>query len=110
MLARWAHGEVQDIAVEMMQLTLWIIGKTLFDANVFDESSELAAAQTTAIRYANDAINNLFFLPLAWPTPRNLQMRRAIARLDTTVHSIIQARRQSGEDRGDLLSMLLQAH
>lgn len=36
-------------------------------------------------------------------------MRRAIARLDATVHAIIQARRQSGDDRGDLLSILQQA-
>jgi cytochrome P450 len=43
------------------------------------------------------------------PTPANVKARRAIRRLDRVVYRIIGARRRAAEDRGDLLSMLLQA-
>ena len=43
------------------------------------------------------------------PTPSNLRLRGAKARLDRIVYDIIAARRASQEDRGDLLSMLLEA-
>jgi len=43
------------------------------------------------------------------PTPANLKARRAIRRLDAIVGRIIAERRAGGEDRGDLLSMLVAA-
>jgi cytochrome P450 len=41
--------------------------------------------------------------------PGERALRRAIQTIDDTVFSIIRERRQSGENRGDLLSLLLQA-
>lgn len=49
----------------------------------------------------------LYFLPDWLPTPNNLHFRRAVRRLDDIIYRIIRQRRVSGEDRGDLLSMLL---
>src|SRR5213075_2651038 len=43
------------------------------------------------------------------PLPSNIRWLRAKERLDSTIHRIIAQRRASGEDRGDLLSMLLLA-
>ncbi|MBV8488813.1 MAG: cytochrome P450 [Planctomycetaceae bacterium] len=43
------------------------------------------------------------------PIPSNLRYEQAARRLDRIILSIIARRRQSGEDRGDLLSMLLHA-
>ena len=43
------------------------------------------------------------------PTPTNLRVERAARRLDRIILEIIAKRRASGEDRGDLLSMLLHA-
>ena len=39
----------------------------------------------------------------------NIRVERAIRRLEQILRTIIAERRKSGEDRGDLLSMLLQA-
>jgi cytochrome P450 len=43
------------------------------------------------------------------PTPANLRLRRAIRGLDAILFRIIDDRRRGGQDRGDLLSMLLRA-
>src|SRR5262249_35805942 len=43
------------------------------------------------------------------PLPTTLRVRRAAERLDATIYRMIDERRRSGEDRGDLLSMLLAA-
>jgi cytochrome P450 len=43
------------------------------------------------------------------PTPGRRQCQAALARLDTLVGQHIQARRQKGEDHGDLLALLLAA-
>jgi cytochrome P450 len=43
------------------------------------------------------------------PLPSNFRFARARARLDETIYRIINVRRATGEDRGDLLSMLLLA-
>ena len=43
------------------------------------------------------------------PLPHVRRFRRAKERLDETIYRIIEERRGSREDRGDLLSMLLSA-
>ena len=45
----------------------------------------------------------------ALPIPTTLRFRRGRERLDATIYRLIYERRASGEDRGDLLSMLLLA-
>src|SRR5262249_42079544 len=50
------------------------------------------------------------FSPPSWlPLPSIRRKRRAMEYLDTLIRRIIAERRASGEDKGDLLSMLLQA-
>ncbi len=110
MLERWRTGERRDVHAEMMELTLAIVAKTLFDADVADEASEIGAAITTAQERFNARLNSiLFMIPDVIPLPGNLAYLRAANRLDRTIYRIIEQRRSSGEDRGDLLSMLLHA-
>ena len=47
--------------------------------------------------------------PTASPTPSNLRYRRARRQLEAFIYGIIEERRRSGRDTGDLLSMLLHA-
>jgi cytochrome P450 len=49
------------------------------------------------------------FIPHWVPTPTNLRIKREIAFIENILFRIIQERRASGHDAGDLLSMLLQA-
>lgn len=105
----WSDGTTIDVAREMMRLTLWIVGKTLFDAHVLDEAEELGQALTTALRAFNAQVGSVVPIPPTWPTPLNRRAQRAIARLKVTIARIIADRRMLDQDRGDLLSMLLQA-
>ena len=47
--------------------------------------------------------------PLWWPSAGRRQLREAIRLVDEVVLGFIAQRRSSGEDRGDLLSILLSA-
>ncbi|HYU73110.1 MAG TPA: cytochrome P450 [Ktedonobacteraceae bacterium] len=105
----WADGETIDIAREMMRLTLWIVGKTLFDADVLGEAEELGKALKVAMQRFNSEMSAVVHIPYTWPTPGNWRVRKAIACLDAIVYQMIEERRRSKEDRGDLLSMLLSA-
>jgi cytochrome P450 len=48
-VADWRSGDVKDIQQEMMQLTLQIVGKTLFDADMTGDAREVGAAFATAL-------------------------------------------------------------
>jgi cytochrome P450 len=107
---RWHDGATIDAHHEMMALTLAIVGKTLFDANVEHEAAEIGAALATTF----ESFNFGFFLPFGellerLPLPATLRFRKARARLDATIYRLIEERRRTGGDRGDLLSMLLVA-
>ena len=105
----WRDGAEVDVAREMNRLTLAIAGKTLFGAEVAGEAEEIARALTDALGLYKRLTNPLGPLLDRLPTPGTLRMRRARARLDATIYRIIAERRRTGEDRGDLLSMLLLA-
>jgi cytochrome P450 len=105
----WKDGETIDVSAAMMKLTLAIAGKTMFDADLEGEASEIGEALTIANRTVSDQITSLLPAPLAWPLPRNWAAKKAIRRLEQTVYKMIADRRSSGQDPGDILSMLLLA-
>ena len=46
---RWQPGSSMDVSVEMAQLTLSVVAKTLFSADVASEASEIGSAMTTVL-------------------------------------------------------------
>ncbi|MDQ3522324.1 MAG: cytochrome P450 [Gemmatimonadota bacterium] len=106
---RWRHGETLDVSREMTRLTLSIVGKTLFDADVKDEADEIGAALTDALSLFGRLTNPFGELLDRLPVPGTLRMRRARERLDATIFRMIREHRKAGVDRGDLLSMLMLA-
>jgi cytochrome P450 len=109
MMLGWSGGRELDVQEAMMRLTLEIVAKCLFDADVSGDSADASAAMDTVLNCFTARVNSMIKLPLSVPTPTNLRLKRAKARLDRIIYDIIAARRASREDRGDLLSMLLQA-
>ena len=105
----WQSGEEKDIAREMMRLTLAIAGKTLFDADVETEADEIGDALGEAMELFGYLTLPFSQLLEKLPLPIMKRFRAARQRLDETIYRMIRERRQSGEDRGDLLSMLMQA-
>lgn len=109
MAAKWHDGETRDIDKEMMHLTLQIVGQTLFSADVEDEADGVGKAMTTIIE-----LFNFLLLPFSeWleklPLPHAKRFNKARDSLNRVLYGIIDERRRSGEDKGDLLSMLLMA-
>src|SRR5204862_7709787 len=47
--SRWRHGEPIDVAQEMTRLTLGIVGKTLFDADVESQARDVGDALTSVM-------------------------------------------------------------
>ncbi|MEW6731701.1 MAG: cytochrome P450 [Acidobacteriota bacterium] len=108
---RWQDGAQLDIAQEMMRVTLAIVGKTLFDADVESEAQDVQVAIADILEHFNLLIlpfsELLDKLPFSLPSAKRFQ--KACARLDEIVYRIINERRSNRTDRGDLLSMLLLA-
>jgi cytochrome P450 len=106
---RWRDGEQFDVAQEMMRLTLGVVAKTLFDAEVEQEADEIGGALTQLLEQFPTLLNPFFDLIRRLPLPQVRRFNRALARLDQTIYRIIEERRRTAGDRGDLLSMLLMA-
>jgi cytochrome P450 len=107
--ARWREGETVDVQHEMSRLTLAVVGRTLFDADVEGEAAEIGQALSESIEMLNR-----FMLPFSGvlerlPTGTARRLRRARARLDATIYRLIAERRAGGPGGGDLLSLLLLA-
>jgi cytochrome P450 len=106
---RWQDGAELDMSEEMMRLTLGIVGKTLFDADVVSDAREVGEAMTVAMDLFNTIVIPFFELLEKLPLPQFRRFDNARARLDAIIYRLIEERRRSGADRGDLLSMLLLA-
>jgi len=109
MRERWQDGATLDISEEMMRLTLAIVGRTLFDADVESDAVEVGQAMSVVMELFNTITIPFFELLQRLPLPQLRRFEKARDKLDKIVFRMIEERRSSGEDRGDLLSMLLLA-
>jgi len=107
--SRWQEGETRDMAQEMMRLTLAVVAKTLFSADVESEASEVGQALTDVL-----GLFDLMLVPGTaflqhLPLPAMRRFHRALKQLNGIIYGIIREHRESGKDAGDLLSMLMMA-
>jgi len=105
----WQAGSSMDVSVEMAQLTLSIVAKTLFSADVESEASEIGKAMTAVLQMFQLLVMPFSEYLAKLPLPSVRRFEKARARLDETIYGLIRERRKSGQDTGDLLSMLLLA-
>lgn len=107
MLPGW--GQRVDIAKEMTALTLRIVSRTLFHSTSEDEGQILeesfSAAGRILIRLMNEPLPILPG-PLAESAR---ELKQVVERIDRIVMRVIGERRASGEEKIDVLSMLLGA-
>jgi cytochrome P450 len=103
MIDHWRDGAQVDVSKEMVAVTLKIVARTLFNVDVAAEVERMGEAMDVMQRVAGQP---QIFPPWV-PTPQEIQGRQAKRDLDDFIYRIIDKRRLSGEDKGDLLSMLL---
>ena len=106
-LESWRDGEIRDLHQDMQLLSLRIVGKTLFNSELESDNRRIG--------HAIEAF--MAFLPLAFlpasellyklPLPMMNRIRQSRHDLDTLIYRLIAERRADGQDRGDLLSMLM---
>lgn len=97
------RAEALDVAQEMVQLTIDILGRTLFGVDLKERAAEISEDLAVLTRWAMSRMASLLPLPLGAPTPRNFRARRALRRLEALVERMIRGRDAGG---GDLLSLL----
>lgn len=107
LLAGWQPGQTIDLPQQMMDLTLGITTKALFNIDL--RGHEAGQAIIRFIELFNQRIASPIPIPGWLPTPRNREMKRLIGVADALLQPIIEERRITGEDKGDVLSMLLLA-
>jgi cytochrome P450 len=105
----WKLGSQIDVVHEMRRLALAIVARTLFGAEVSDTEGILGTATETISEIVTRETSRLIQWPQWFPTADNRRKRAAIQVVDRVIRRIIRERRANGEDRGDLLSMLLAA-
>jgi cytochrome P450 len=99
-------GEVEFERV-MTDLTMDVATRTFFGVDLGADRADLARVMKVLNAAAMKEFTTPFLIPRWWPGQG--EKRWAIRTLDGAVRRIIRDRRASGEDRGDLLSMLLKA-
>lgn len=104
-----SRGGTVDVAEEAMRVTLDIVGKTLFDAEIADDANEIGDALTEAMHRITGALTSVVPLPPKVPTPNNRALARAVARIDKIVYDVIRNRRAHPVQKQDVLSILLDA-
>lgn len=113
---RFRPGETRDVHADMMSLTLDIVTRALFSAELGADGAAVAdALGVIADRYADPLLMLLPFLDRL-PTSKGRRFWQAVERLDEIVYRILRTRRAaasigraSPEGKGDLLGMLLEA-
>jgi len=106
---KWRPGEEIDISKDMTRLTLEIVVKTLFNADVSNDADHVGAMLSEVVKPFASQATLKWILDNRLPTPGHRRYFKAVSEIDRIVFRIISDRRASKSDEGDLLSMLLQA-
>jgi cytochrome P450 len=109
-LADWRAGQVRRIDHDMMALTLDIVIKTLFgEESTPQEREAVGRAVDIGQQQVGDAFKTIMRLPDWLPTPARREQRWAVGVIDGLIARFVARYRETGQDRGDLLAMMLAA-
>ena len=109
LLNTWQDDAVRDIHQDMMRLTLEIVMQTLLGVDLeAEEAQAIAHALDLSMKWFSQQQKQGFLLPNNFPLPLTQRYFAALKVMDDLIYQLIQQRRLSNTDTGDLLSMLLQ--
>ncbi|MEZ4836005.1 MAG: cytochrome P450 [Caldilineaceae bacterium] len=109
MTAAWQSGQTVILDDALTQLTLRIIAKTMFDVDLAADVARIGQWMKQILSEGESQLK-MPVLPPSWlPTPGNRRQQSALHAVKDYLRGIIAQRRATGEDHGDLLSMLLAA-
>ncbi|MCU0496325.1 MAG: cytochrome P450 [Anaerolineae bacterium] len=108
LIDEWQNDTVIDVEGSMAKLTMQIISKSVFDAEVTGTDA-LSHAVTYVLETTDRRFNRIVSLPSWIPTTENRSFDTHLKHLNQVIQHFIDERRRTGEDKGDLLSMFLMA-
>jgi cytochrome P450 len=110
LLRTWQDGQTRFINQDMAEVTLRIVARTLFGADIGADLARIrSSSMALSVHFRSRLFSLLTLLPDRVPTPGNLRYQRAVRELDRLVARIIGERRATGQPGDDLLGMLLTA-
>jgi cytochrome P450 len=90
MLQGWHDGETHDIHADMMRLTLEIVMKCIFNADVdTGEAQAIANALDVAMNWFESKRRQNFLVWEWFPRPENVRYHQAIAKMDAAIYALI---------------------
>lgn len=104
---RWrlaGPGAVVDVESAMMEVTLRVVGRSLFGDPLTGSTAKLAEATLDALSVVIQRSRVPVAFPRSWPTPANRRLGRALRELDEAVARLAA---QGGPGDGLLLDLLL---
>jgi cytochrome P450 len=104
---RWEAGTEMDLAQPMQALVLRITARILMDVDVSD--TELGQVIEGVLAQPVGVIEALLGLPIDLPFTPYHKRAALVREADAFVYTVIDRRQAEGHDRGDILSILLQA-
>jgi cytochrome P450 len=113
LVGRWRplaeSGKSVDLHAEMSRLTLRVVGRLLFGADIERAVPVVAHAFPILGAYSRGRAFAPIRLPRSWPTPSNRRAVRAQHAVYSVCDELIAERRASGNGGQDLLSLLVEA-
>jgi cytochrome P450 len=107
---RWTEGSVIDMNQEMINVTLTVVAKSLFDADIESpEPTEFELSMATALRMFDRLASSEGEIGGAGRQASGDAFERAKRFFDDVFYDEVEKRRVTADDRGDLLSMMLAA-
>lgn len=110
MLKGWYVGERLDVSVAMQELTLRIVGKCLFNVDLDEQVNSMGSDFTAMIANPVGLLEGFLNIRIDSPLTAYGRRMEAKRRVDEFIYALISKRRAEGQDKGDVLSMLLQEH
>ncbi|MBT9312056.1 cytochrome P450 [Leptothoe kymatousa] len=109
LLTEWQDGATRDVHEDMMHLTLDVVMQTLLGIDIEGQAAQaISHALDLSMEWFSQQQKQGFLLPNNFPFPLTRRYFSALREMDAFIYELIQQRRSSQEDTGDLLSMLLQ--
>ncbi len=108
MLREYREREQRDVRADINNLALYIVGKTLFNADVTSkETNKVFDAMHHVSEMLVEHVNMPLPTPRWWPSPGNRRKYQAIEAIEEVIKRLIAERKAGGKDLGDVLSQVV---
>lgn len=109
LMNKWKEGMTVDVLSEMVEMSIEIAGKTMFSIDIKEEVPDITKSLENIIPLFGRITLPFSEYLIKLPLPSTYRFYKARAQLDNIIYNIINARKKSRLDNGDLLSLLLNA-